>query len=68
MTLNKYQGQSLSKVSLFHKDPVFSHGQLYVALSKVQSRVRLKLLMLDKDGRLTNKTSNVIYKEVFRNL
>ncbi|XP_023768389.2 uncharacterized protein LOC111916978 [Lactuca sativa] len=68
MTINKSQGQSLSKVGLFLKDPVFSHGQLYVALSRVQSREGLKLLILDKDGKLTNKTSNVVYKEVFRNL
>ncbi|KAL7608874.1 uncharacterized protein LOC111881521 [Lactuca sativa] len=68
MTINKSQGQSLSKVGLFLKDPVFSHGQLYVALSRVQSREGLKLLILDKDDKLTNKTSNVVYKEVFRNL
>ncbi|XP_023735292.2 uncharacterized protein LOC111883168 [Lactuca sativa] len=68
MTINKSQGQSLSKVGLFFKDPVFTHGQLYVALSRVQSREGLKLLILDKDGRLTNKTSNVVYKQVFRNL
>ncbi|XP_052622067.1 uncharacterized protein LOC128127551 [Lactuca sativa] len=68
MTINKSQGQSLSKVGLFLKDPVFSHGQLYVALSRVQNGEGLKLLILDKDGRLTNKTYNVVYKEVFRNL
>ncbi|XP_042753167.2 uncharacterized protein LOC111906337 [Lactuca sativa] len=68
MTINKSQGQSLSKVGLFLKDPVFTHGQLYVALSRVQSRQGLRLLILDKHGRLTNKTSNVVYKEVFRNL
>ncbi|KAD2805097.1 hypothetical protein E3N88_38474 [Mikania micrantha] len=68
MTINKSQGQSLSKVGLFLKDPVFMHGQLYVALSRVKSRDGLKLLILDKDGQLTNKTSNVVYKEVFSNL
>ena len=68
MTINKSQGQSLSKVGLFLKHPVFSHGQLYVALSRVQSRDGLKLLILDKDGALTNQTSNVVYKEVFQNL
>ncbi|KAL7583176.1 hypothetical protein Lser_V15G43645 [Lactuca serriola] len=68
MTINKSQGQSLSKVGLFLKDPVFTYGQLYVALSRVQSRQGLRLLILDKHGRLTNKTSNVVYKEVLRNL
>ncbi|KAI3507904.1 hypothetical protein L1887_22900 [Cichorium endivia] len=68
MKINKSQGQSLSKVGLFLKEPVFTHGQLYVALSRVKSKEGLKLLILDKDGRITNKTSNVVYKEVFQNL
>ncbi|XP_052627245.1 uncharacterized protein LOC128133750 [Lactuca sativa] len=68
MTINKSQGQSLSKVGLFLRQPVFTHGQLYVALSRVKSKNGLKILILDKDGKLTNKTSNVVFKEVFRNL
>ncbi|KAJ0828834.1 putative transcription factor WD40-like family [Helianthus annuus] len=68
MTINKSQGQSLSRVGLFLKDPVFTHGQLYVALSRVKSRDGVKLLILDEDGRVTNKTTNVVYKEVFRDL
>ncbi|KAJ0940294.1 putative DNA helicase [Helianthus annuus] len=68
MTINKSQGQSLSRIGLFLKDPVFTHGQLYVALSRVKSRDGVKLLILDEDGRVTNKTTNVVYKEVFRDL
>ncbi|KAJ0433553.1 putative P-loop containing nucleoside triphosphate hydrolase [Helianthus annuus] len=65
MTINKSQGQSLSTVGLYLKYPVFSHCQLYVALSRVKSRGGVKLLIVDKDGNVTSKTTNVVYKEVF---
>ncbi|XP_021991785.1 ATP-dependent DNA helicase pif1-like [Helianthus annuus] len=65
MTIYKSQGQSLSTVGLYLKYQVFSHGQLYVALSRVKSRGGVKLLILDKDGNVTSKTTNVVYKEVF---
>ncbi|XP_035835819.1 uncharacterized protein LOC110888316 [Helianthus annuus] len=68
MTINKSQGQSLSKVGLYLRQPVFTHGQLYVALSRVTRRDGIKLLILDNDGRPTNKTTNVVYKEIFNGL
>ena len=68
MTINKSQGQSLQKVALFLPKGVFTHGQLYVALSRVTSPQGLKLFIDDADGNNTNITQNVVYKEVFYNL
>ncbi|XP_070013913.1 uncharacterized protein [Nicotiana sylvestris] len=68
MTINKTQGQLLSHVGLFFKKSVFTHEQLYVALSRVTSRKGLKILGCDDDGNITTEATNVVFKEVFRNL
>ncbi|XP_070008573.1 uncharacterized protein [Nicotiana sylvestris] len=51
MTINKSQGQALCNVGLFLKKPVFNHGQLYIALSRVLSRKGLKILCYDEDNK-----------------
>ncbi|RID60231.1 hypothetical protein BRARA_F03402 [Brassica rapa] len=68
ITINKSQGQSLSEVGLFLPRPVFSHGQFYVAISRVTSKKGLKILIVDKEGKPQSKTTNVVFKEVFSNL
>ncbi|XP_061349668.1 uncharacterized protein LOC133294913 [Gastrolobium bilobum] len=65
MTINKSQGQSLSHVGIYLPRPVFTHGQLYVALSRVKSKQGLKILILDDNGCVTENTFNIVYKEVF---
>ena len=68
MTINKSQGQSLKQVGLFLTKPVFSHGQLYVTVSRVTTRNDLKLLIIGDDGKTSSTTKNIVYKEVFRNI
>ncbi|XP_019163477.1 PREDICTED: uncharacterized protein LOC109159822 [Ipomoea nil] len=68
MTINKSQGQTLSHVGLLLKKPVFNHGQLYVAVSRVSNPDGLKVLICGESRGLLNKTQNVVYKEIFNNL
>jgi ATP-dependent DNA helicase PIF1 len=67
MTINKAQGQTVHNTGLYLPTPCFSHGQLYVALSRVTSRSRLKVLIEnpvheDEDGVYT---SNIVYRQIF---
>ena len=39
MTINKAQGQTFNKVGIVLKKPCFTHGQLYVALSRARAFV-----------------------------
>ena len=64
MTINKSQGQTLSRVGLYLKKPVFTHGQLYVAISRAMSRSGLRILIENDDGTCGSQTQNVVYREV----
>ncbi|CAI8604001.1 unnamed protein product [Vicia faba] len=68
MTINKSQCQSLESVGLYFPTPVFSHGQLYVTISRVTTKSSLKILIHDKENAPSSTTINVVYKEVFQSL
>ena len=71
ITINKGQGQSMENVSIFLPSPeaIFSHGQLYVALSRVQNPNGLRVMVCggstSSSGRVWVR--NVVYREVFQN-
>ena len=46
MSINKAQGQSVTVVGLNLQIPVFTHGQLYVALSHCTPKQGVKILFL----------------------
>lgn len=61
MTINKAEGQSLQHVGIDLRVPVFSHGQLYVALSRATSSKRVQVLLPPNSN---YETMNVVYPEV----
>ncbi len=61
MTINKSQGQSVTYVGLDLRTPIFSHGQLYVALSHCTSGQQIRVLFPDTE-KGTN-TLNIVYPE-----
>jgi hypothetical protein len=61
ITINKSQGQSLQTVGIDLRSHCFSHGQLYVALSRVTDVRRLSVLFAEGSEQVTE---NVVYPEV----
>ncbi|GBN07345.1 hypothetical protein AVEN_96607-1 [Araneus ventricosus] len=57
ITVNKAQGQSIRWCGVNLESPCFSHGQLYVACSRVGSP---KHLFIHAPG---GKTKNVVYRQ-----
>ncbi|KAI9255926.1 P-loop containing nucleoside triphosphate hydrolase protein [Helicostylum pulchrum] len=60
MTINKSQGQSLKAVGINLINQVFSHGQLYVALSRATLSSGLSVLFPDNQ----TTTENIVYPEI----
>ncbi|XP_043242049.1 uncharacterized protein LOC122391808 [Amphibalanus amphitrite] len=61
LTINKAQGQTLGRVAVFLEEPPFSHGQLYVAASRVGRPDDLRFAL---PAGSQGATRNVVYGEV----
>ena len=62
MSTNKAQGQTLQFVGIYLPDYVFTHGQLYVAFSRVMDPSALAVCLNNPEG----FTRNIQFQEVFQ--
>ncbi|CAG8783745.1 25869_t:CDS:1, partial [Gigaspora margarita] len=61
------QDQTIPIMRLYLSKFVFAYGQLYVTLLEVQSKDKIKVLVVDGhiEGKEGIYTRNVVYKEIF---
>lgn len=64
MTINKSQGQSLENVGIDLRHSAFTHGQLYVALSRSTNVDNISVLHNEES--LSNTVENVVYPELLQ--
>lgn len=62
MTINKSQGQSFDSIGLYLRRPLFSHGQLYVALSRSKNPNKI---FIQNDLINKSEIENIVWKEIF---
>jgi ATP-dependent DNA helicase PIF1 len=67
MTINKAQGQTVQNMGLYLATLCFSHGRLYVALSRVTARDRFKAVIERPDFEEVAGaySDNIVYRETF---
>ena len=65
--LTFFSGQTLKEVGLWLRTQSFTHGQLYVACSRVGKPERLKFALKQESNGDLVKATNIVFKEVLLN-
>jgi len=65
MTINKSQGQTIGNLGVYLNTSVFTHGQLNVALSRVQDP---RNLCVCNPGKKPREVRNVVYPEIIHKI
>ena len=68
MTYNKSQSQTLVKVLLDITTPPFSHGQLYVALSRIRDYKNICMYLMDEQVTTASSHSSSVMMPTINNI
>ena len=63
-SINKSQGQTFKNVGIWLRGQAFSHGQLYVACSRVSSPDQLKFAIMQDSNQKELTAKNIVFHEV----
>ena len=63
MTINKAQGQTLQRVGVYLSEMCFSHGQLYVAASRVGLPTHIRFAVDKDEATGERRTRNVVWRD-----
>jgi ATP-dependent exoDNAse (exonuclease V) alpha subunit len=66
LTINKSQGQQFQKIMVDIRKPAFSHGHLYVAMSRIRNNANIKFFVDETNiyDEEVSFTYNVVYNEI----
>lgn len=66
MTINKAQGQTLNRVGIYLPQPAFSHGQIYVGMSRATTATNIRIQILPSNNKplSSHQTKNIVYSEL----
>lgn len=64
MSINKSQGQTFEKVGIYLPTPCFSHGQLYVAMSRVGTEAGVRICTESEESGQQYVTKNPVWPEL----
>ena len=67
ISINKSQGQTLKFAGVWLRGQVFTHGQLYVACSRVGSPANLRFALQRDPNKESYEATNIVFQEVLLN-
>ena len=59
-----FSGQTLKYVGVWNRSPLFTHGQLYVAVSRVGSPDNIKFAVMNGSDNKPKPVENIVFREV----